>query len=161
MRSSQWIFIWLTLLIASVGAAFGQASGNAEDAILAADRAWLKVYAAKDLDKSVAFCDDAGSMLVTGSPIATGKAAIAKAIASDFANSDLVWHPTKAGVARSGELGYTSGTYEMRFKDAAGKMVLDKGKYLTVWKKEADGSWKVLFDMFNTDLPPGAALPPA
>ena len=93
-------------------------------------------------------------MLVTGSPIAIGKAALAKAIASDFANSDLVWHANKAGVARSGEPGYTSGTYEMKSKNAAGKMVLDKGKYLTVWKKEADGSWKVLFDMFNSDLPP-------
>jgi len=88
-----------------------------------------------------------------------GKAAIAKAIASDFTNSDLVWHANKAGVARSGELGYTSGTYEMRFKNAAGKMVLDKGKYLTVWKKQGNGSWNVLFDMFNTDLPPGAGMP--
>ena len=82
-------------------------------------------------------------------------------IASDFANCDIVWHANKAGVARSGELGYTIGTYEMRFKDVAGKMVLNKGKYLILWKKEADGSWKVLFDMFNTDLPPSASLPPA
>jgi ketosteroid isomerase-like protein len=153
MRSSQWTFIWLALLMASVCAALGQASGSAEHAVLAADAAWLKVYAAKDLDKAVAFCDDEGSMLAANSPIATGKAAIARAIASDFANNDLVWHPNKAGVARSGELGYTSGTYGVRFKDAAGKMVLDKGKYLTVWKKEADGSWKVLFDIFNSDLP--------
>jgi len=154
MRSSHRILIWLALLTASLGVAVGQTSGNAEDPVLAADAAWLKVYAAKDLDKSVAFCDDEGSMLVPGSPIATGKAAIAKAIASDFANSDLVWHPNKSGVARSGELGYTSGTYEMRLKSAPGKTILDKGKYLTVWKKEADGSWKVLFDMFNSDLPP-------
>ncbi len=144
----------LVLLIVSAGAALGQTSKNAEDGILAADQAWEKVYSAKDLDKSVAFCDEQGSMLAPNAPIVTGKAAIAKAIASDFALGDLAWHPNKAGVARSGELGYTSGTYEMRLKGAAGKTVLDKGKYLTVWKKEADGSWKVLFDMFNSDLPP-------
>jgi hypothetical protein len=34
---------------------FGQASGKASDALLAADAAWMKVYAAKDLEKSVAF----------------------------------------------------------------------------------------------------------
>ena len=73
----------------------------------------------------------------------------------------LAWHPNKVGVARSGDLGYTSGTYDLSFKDASGKTISDKGKYLTVWKKEADGSWKVLFDMFNSDLPPAPNLPPA
>jgi ketosteroid isomerase-like protein len=57
------------------------------------------------------------------------------------------WHPNKVGVARSGELGYTSGTTDLTFKDPSGKAVT-KGNYLTVWKK-VDGSWKVLFDSFN------------
>jgi ketosteroid isomerase-like protein len=153
MRSRHRVVVGLVFSLMSACFALGQTRGKAEDAILAADAAWLRVYAAKDLDKSVAFCDDEGSMLVPGYPIATGKAAIAKAIASDFANSNLVWRANKVGVARSGELGYTSGTYEMKFKDAAGKMAVDKGKYLTIWKKDADGSWKVLFDMFNSDLP--------
>lgn len=162
MRSSQWIVTGLVLLIAG-SAALGQASGNAQDAVLAADAAWLKVYAAKDLEKSVAFCDDEGSMLAPNSPIATGKDALTKLIGSAFAIPDykLAWHPNKVGVARSGELGYTSGTYDLSFTDAAGKTISDKGKYLTVWKKEADGSWKVLFDMFNSDLPHTANAPPA
>jgi ketosteroid isomerase-like protein len=41
----------------------------------------------------------------------------------------------------------------MSFKNAAGKTVSDKGKYLIVWKKHADGSWKVLFDISNSDRP--------
>jgi len=113
----------------------------------------MKVYHAKDLAKSVAFCDDQASMLAPNAPIATGKAAIAKAIVNDFANDDITWRVDKVGVASSGDLGYTSGTTEDSFKDASGKTVHDKGKYLTVWKKEADGSWKMLFDMFNSDLP--------
>jgi ketosteroid isomerase-like protein len=139
-----------------VGAALGQTSKNAEDSILAADLAWEKVYSAKDLEKTVAFCDEEGSMLVPNSPIVTGKAAMAKAIASDFALGDLAWHVNKAVVARSGELGYTSGAYEQKVRDASGKIILDKGKYLTVWKKQKDGSWRVLMDMFNSDLPPSA-----
>jgi ketosteroid isomerase-like protein len=50
-------------------------------------------------------------------------------------------------------LAYTSGTTEATFKDASGETASFKGKYLTVWKKQADGSWKVLYDMFNSDLP--------
>jgi len=38
--------------------------------------------------------------------------------------------------------------------DASGKTVVYEGKYLTVWKKQADGSRKVLYDVFNSDLPP-------
>jgi ketosteroid isomerase-like protein len=56
--------------------------------------------------------------------------------------------------SRSGDLGCTSGTTENTFKDASGKTATFKGKYLTVGKKQADGSWKVLYDMFNSDLPP-------
>ena len=43
--------------------------------------------------------------------------------------------------------------YEFIAKEASGKTVSDKGKYLTVWKKQPDGSWKVLLDIYNSDLP--------
>jgi ketosteroid isomerase-like protein len=147
----------------SVSGSLGQVSGKASDALLAADAAWMKVYVAKDLDKSVAFFDDEGSMLPPNAPIATGKDALTKLIGSAFAFPDykLGWHANKVGVARSGELGYTSGTYDFSFKDASGKTISDKGKYLTVWKKESDGAWKVLLDTFNSDLPPVPMSPPA
>lgn len=163
MRSSQWIITGLVLLIAESGAAFGQTNRKAEDALLAADAGWMKVYAAKDLKKSVAFCDDEASMLPPNAPIATGKDALTKLIGSAFAipNYTLSWHANKVGVAQSGELGYTSGTYDFGLKDPSGKTISDRGKYLTVWKKEADGSWKVLFDMFSSDQPPTTSMPPA
>jgi len=147
----------------SVSGSLAQASGKASDALLAADAAWMKVYAAKDLEKSVAFFDNEGSMLPSNAPIATGKDALTKLIGSAFATPDytLSWHANKVGVARSGELGYTSGTYEFSMKDASGKTISDKGKYLTVWKKEADGTWKVLVDTYNSDLPPIQSVPPA
>jgi ketosteroid isomerase-like protein len=92
-------------------------------------------------------------MLAPNAPIATGKDAIAKVIADDFAHDTITWHANKVGVARSGDLGYTSGTTENSTKDAYGKTKSDKGKYLTVWKKQANAEWKVLYDMFNSDLP--------
>jgi ketosteroid isomerase-like protein len=152
MISRRWAVASLVLLF--LGAAPGQTSGKETDAILAADAAWLRVYQEKDLAKSVAFCDEQGSILAPDAPIATGKNAIAKVIADDFAHENITWHANKVGVARSGDLGYTSGTTEMNLKDASGKTVAYKGKYLTVWKKQEDGSWRVLYDMFNSDLPP-------
>ena len=59
-------------------------------------------------------------------------------------------------VARSGDLAYVTGTYELSETDAKGKPMTDKGKYLEVWKKQVDGNWKCVIDMFNSDLPSDA-----
>lgn len=158
MGLPQRIFATFAFLFASALPALAQTSHKPkpEDAIRAADAAWLKAYEAKDVDKSVAFLDKNGSMLAPNTPIATGKTAVAKLIARDLAlqDSKIKWHPDKAGVAASGDLGYTSGFYDWSFKDKSGKVISDTGKYLTVWKKQPDGLWKVLFDTYNSDNPP-------
>jgi ketosteroid isomerase-like protein len=146
------VTVW-AFLVMNAGPTFAQSNDKEVEAVRTADAAWMKVYHAKDLDKSLSFLDEQGSMLVSNAPIATGKDALAKAIARDFAAGTLTWHGNRAGVARSGDLAYTSGTYEWVLNASSGKTAIDKGKYLTVWKKEADGSWKVLYDMFNSDLP--------
>ncbi len=61
-------------------------------------------------------------------------------------------------VARSGELAYLNGTYELTMNDASGKPANDRGKYVEVWKKQADGAWKCVADIWNSDLP--APAPP-
>jgi ketosteroid isomerase-like protein len=144
----------LTVLVVGVIEASGQKT-NPEDAIRAADQQWLKVFAAKDLDKSVAFCADDGSILAPNAPIATGKEAIKNMFSAFFQipGFSISWQPLRAEVAKSGEMGYTSGAYQFTVNDPAGKPVVDKGKYVTVWKKQKDGSWEVLLDIFNSDLP--------
>jgi ketosteroid isomerase-like protein len=130
-------------------------------ALRAADAAWLKAYQARDAQKAAAFYDRQGAMLAPNAPLLTGKNALAKFIAKSFTLQDykIKWRPNRADVACSGELGYTSGTYEMSFRDASGKRVSGKGKYLMVWKKQAaDGTWKVLFDMSNSDSLPASRL---
>jgi ketosteroid isomerase-like protein len=126
-------------------------------ALRAADAAWLKAFQTRDLKKAAAFVDAQGSMMPPNAPVATGRTAAAKLIAAGFELRDyrLAWHPNKAGAARSGEMGYTSGRYKVRFRDASGKMIFDNGKYLLVWRRQATGEWKVLFDMNNSDLPAG------
>src|SRR5580698_6727451 len=73
MRFRQPVIVGWAFVIVSASGALGQTRGKAEDALLAADVAWEKVYAAKDLATAVAFCDEHGSMLVPNAPIATWK----------------------------------------------------------------------------------------
>ena len=68
--------------------------------------------------------------------------------------TSLTWTPVKADMAASGDLGYTYGTYILKHKDKAGKLVTDYGKYTSIWKKQKDGSWKVVVDMGNSSPAP-------
>ncbi|MGA8309112.1 MAG: nuclear transport factor 2 family protein, partial [Terriglobales bacterium] len=60
----------------------------------------------------------------------------------------------KAEMAASGDLGYTFGNYVLKSKDKDGHAVAHYGKYATVWKKQKDGSWKVVMDMGNSSPNP-------
>src|SRR5579884_1338228 len=60
----------------------------------------------------------------------------------------LTWQAVKAEVSASGDLGYTYGYYQMRSHTAQGE-VSREGKYTTIWRKQPDGSWKVVLDIGN------------
>lgn len=56
-------------------------------------------------------------------------------------------------VAKSGDMAYSTGTYEYSMTDPTGKPVNDHGKYLAVWEKQKDSSWKCGANMWSSDLP--------
>lgn len=69
----------------------------------------------------------------------------------------LIWRPVHADIARSADLGYTTGPWEIRKPET--KEVLGHGQYITVWKKQADGSWKAAIDIGIGNEPPVAPAP--
>ena len=72
----------------------------------------------------------------------------------DDPNFSLTFATTRADVAKSGDLGYTVGAYTMTMSDPkTKKSITDKGKYVTAYKKQADGTWKAVADMDSSDLP--------
>jgi ketosteroid isomerase-like protein len=58
----------------------------------------------------------------------------------------LTWTVNEAEVSAGGDMGYTWGTYEFRGENEQGKRITTYGKYVTIWKKQPDGSWKVVLD---------------
>ena len=66
----------------------------------------------------------------------------------------LTWTPVHADMAASGDLGYTYGNYVTKSKDKDGKPVTQYGKYMSVWRKQKDGTWKVVADMGNASPEP-------
>lgn len=122
-----------------------------EAAIRAADAEWVKAAQAKDPDKWASFYAEDGAILPAGAPMAKGKAAVREVAAQLMAlpGFALTFAPTLIEVARSGDLAYDVGTYELTTNNAKGEPVVEKGKYVVVWKKQADGGWKVAADIFN------------
>ncbi len=58
-------------------------------------------------------------------------------------------------IAKSGDLGYSQGSLTQTWTDPKTKKVLTvKGKYVTVYKKQADGGWKAVADIWNENAPP-------
>ncbi|MGA2413154.1 MAG: DUF4440 domain-containing protein [Candidatus Sulfotelmatobacter sp.] len=95
------------------------------------------------------YADDAVE-LPNGAPIVQGKINIAKGMGFlDQKDNHLTWAPVGADLSASGDLGYTYGTFEFTSKDKDGKLVVERGKYTSIWKKQKDGSWKVVLDMGN------------
>jgi ketosteroid isomerase-like protein len=91
------------------------------------------------------FAED-GVALGNGQPPVIGRVAIEKSANWLPKNYQLTWTPTDAQMGPSGDMGYTWGHFEGRSKDASGNPVLTSGRYMTIWRKEADGSWKVVLD---------------
>jgi len=67
------------------------------------------------------------------------------------------WKPVKADIAASGDLGYTFGNWTIFVKgDATTKDTTIYGNYVSIWKKQKDGSWKYVLDSGNATPPPDA-----
>lgn len=91
------------------------------------------------------FAED-GVALGNGQPPVIGRVAIEKSTNWTPQAYQLTWTPTDAQMGPSGDMGYTWGHFEGRSKDANGNPVLTSGRYMTIWRKQADGSWKVVLD---------------
>jgi ketosteroid isomerase-like protein len=131
--------------------AFAADDAATAKALTQLDDDWSRTAATKDADKVAAFYADDAIAYPPNEPAVTGRAAAKKVWAAYFADSSfkISWKTTHAGA--NGDLGFTSGTYEDSYKGADGKLVSEQGKYLCVWKKQADGSWKAVHDMWNSD----------
>jgi ketosteroid isomerase-like protein len=125
------------------------------------DAQWSKSAVAHDLDATVSYYADDASVLPPNAPIATGKAAI-RAVWATMVVPDVSvsWQSGKVEVSLSGDLAYDMGTYQMTMKDPEGKSMTDHGKFVEVWKKQPDKTWKTVADIFNSDLPPPPPSPP-
>jgi uncharacterized protein (TIGR02246 family) len=123
-----------------------------ETAIREASREWSDAETAKNLEKCVSFYAEDGERFATGSPLVAGAAALRKEWEKYLAAPGTFnWTTSKVEVARSGDLAYETGVFVIKSPDKNQQTKTVNGKYVLVWKKLADGKWKVVADIDNPD----------
>ncbi len=148
--------VWsMSLVLAAAGGfVLGSLNGAADprEQLLEADREFDRAVAERGLEAWVDHFAEDGRMLPVGADPVIGREAIRKQMAPAFATAgfSIRWRPVFADIARSGDLGYTYGTSEVRSAGKDGTPVTQYGKYLTVWKKQANRSWRVAADIGNS-----------
>ena len=117
------------------------------------DDDWSKAAVARDVEKVASYYAEDAIAYPPNEPMAVGRTAAKKVWAAGFADStfSISWKTDRAGVSKSGDFGFTAGTYEDSFRGSDGKLVTEKGKYLCLWAKQTGGTWKAIHDMWNTD----------
>ena len=98
------------------------------------------------------FADDAVT-LNNGKPAVLGRGAIAQQATWDPQQYQLSWVAQGAQMGPSNDMGFTWGQYIGKAKDKNGEPIVTTGRYITVWKKQKDGQWKVAMDASANDAP--------
>ena len=132
------------------------AAVDEREVLMQADRDFDRATAETGVEGWVSYFAEDGQMFPAGAEIVSGRQAIREAMAPAFGNPEfsLRWKPLGADVSRAGDLGYTYGTYVARGPGPQGEPVERHGKYVSIWKKQADGSWKIVVDIGNSSPQP-------
>ena len=146
----------LSFTFASPAAA---ADTKIEQALRDLDAKWSAAAGAKDVDKTVSYYAADAIVMPPNASRAMTKETIRSAWKEMLTSpgAAITWKATKVEVAKAGDLAYVSGTYEQLMTDASGKPAKDRGKYVEIFKKQTDGTWKVIVDIWNSDLPAPAS----
>ncbi len=125
-----------------------------EQQLIDADKAFSQLSQEKGMpDAFLHYADSSVIILRNGQFPIWGKAEQKMAYQSISPGSfTLTWEPLKAEVATSGDLGYTFGNWKMVSKNTDGNEVIKYGNYVSIWKKQPDGTWKYVLDT-GTDTP--------
>jgi ketosteroid isomerase-like protein len=122
--------------------------------LMEADRTFARITQERGSEGwTSVFLPDA-RMLLDGGPIVEGTAAIREVMAVlDDPSYSLTWEPLGAEVSASGDLGYTWGRYRRRVGGETEEADVSEGKYVTVWRRDGNGTWKVAADIGNSGAP--------
>ena len=122
-------------------------------AIKRADSSWDKASEAKSAEGWLNFYAEDAIMMPPGENVCKDKSSRETSIRKMFAipGMSLRFQTNKVELSQMADLGYAVGVYQWTSKDPTGKDYHEAGKYCETWKKQSDGNWKCIVDIWNAD----------
>lgn len=127
-------------------------------AIMKADSTWSALSAeGKDVDKILSYWSEDAVVIPPGQPVVKGKEALRKFVEESFKipGFSISWKSSDLQFSPDGKLAYMYGENLTQVNDSTGNKISMPGRGYSIWRKETDGSWKCVVDIFNN--PPPAA----
>lgn len=148
----------IALLLLTVIAACNQNTIDTKaegEKIMQTSREWSKIAATGDIEKTLSYWADDATVLSPGQPALTGKKAIREMLesTSKIPGFSISWEPLSVSVSKSGDMAYMIEQNQITMNDSTGNSIKEFNKSVTIWRKESDGSWKNIVDVWNAEPP--------
>ena len=116
-------------------------------------RDWSKLAATDSVEKTLGYWAEDAVIMSPGQPPVKGKKAIREMIeaTSKIPGFKISWEPLSVFMCESGDLAYMIERNKISVNDSAGNPITEYNKVVTIWRKESDGAWKNIVDMWNAD----------
>jgi uncharacterized protein (TIGR02246 family) len=122
----------------------------------AGEKRWLEAFNGGDAAGVAQQYEENARLMAPNVPIQEGRAAI-EGFVKEFVATEAQLAFNLLTIHETPDLCVAVGTYRMTIPVPGGEPQQDQGKFVEVWRRQSDGSWKVADDIFNSNLPaPGA-----
>jgi ketosteroid isomerase-like protein len=144
------------ILLLAGGCARRPFDAKAEEAnLLKRDAEWAAAAAGKDVEKIISYWSDDALVMPPGQPSLEGKAALRSYVTDSLKipGFQIRWKSDKVSFSPDGKLAYMRGTNETTVTGSDGAPATLHGRAVTVWRKDADGQWRCVVDIWNAPPP--------
>ena len=117
--------------------------------IIQLSKEWAQTASQGDLEKTVSYWGEDAILISAGEPVLKGKNEIKNMVEESFKipGFRISWQPQSVVVSESGDMAYLIEDSQVSFPDSTGKLITQKNKAVSIWRKQSDGSWKNVVDI--------------
>ena len=145
----QKLIVFVSILLL-VSCAHQKVDKKAEgEKIMQLSKEWSKIASEGDIEKTVQYWADDAVLMSADQPMLNGKQAIRKMVEESYKMPGfrISWQPQSVEVSESGDMAYLLENSQISFTDSTGHPIIINNKAVSIWRKQADGSWKNVVDI--------------
>ena len=124
--------------------------------LLARDAEWARLaFEGRDVERMLSYFSDDAVMMPPGMPAVIGKAALREYLngSLQIPGFSITWTSTDVHLSPDGQFAYMFGRNQMTMNAPDGTLMTFAGRGVTNWRREADGAWRCVVDIWNSETP--------